>query len=503
MSPRPLAGSRLRRVLALVPWIAEHPGAALEEIAARFGVSEAELEHDLELLPLCGLPPYTPDRLIEVEIVDGHVWIRFAEYFDRPLRLSAEEGLGLLTAGRALLAVPGSDEHGALARALDKLASALGAAEGLAVEVGEPAHLDALRRAAGAHERVEIDYYSFGRDATTTRQIDLRSVFHAFGHWYAAAYCHQAEGERLFRLDRIRAVRPTGERFDPAAGEEPDFGESVYHPRTDDPRVTLELDPERDVGGGELPRRGGRGAAGRIVAGGPGRQRAGLARASAARPGPGGTGRGARRAPNGRGRSGRSTPDPLPRLTPPRARMFASGAGCVTELDPGAVDTTAPHFESQTVEGQARSEPGGRSKRSDKGRKTRRTIIEWTILIGSALVIAILIKTFLFQAFYIPSESMKPTLNVGDRVLVNKVSYRLHDVNRGDIVVFETPPKAKDANGEIKDLVKRVIALPGESFSTHNGSVSDQRAATQGAVPAKGRADVCAELGSGVLERGR
>jgi signal peptidase I len=66
---------------------------------------------------------------------------------------------------------------------------------------------------------------------------------------------------------------------------------------------------------------------------------------------------------------------------------------------------------------------------------------------------------------------MKPTLNVGDRVLVNKVSYRLHDVNRGDIVVFETPPKAKDANGDIKDLVKRVIALPGESFSTQNGGV--------------------------------
>ena len=119
----------------------------------------------------------------------------------------------------------------------------------------------------------------------------------------------------------------------------------------------------------------------------------------------------------------------------------------------------------------ARSEPGRDSKRSDKRRRTRRTIIEWTILIGSALLIAILIKTFLFQAFYIPSESMKPTLNVGDRVLVNKVSYRLHDVNRGDIVVFETPPRAKDANGEIKDLVKRVIALPGESFSTHGGGV--------------------------------
>ncbi|HKF90466.1 MAG TPA: signal peptidase I [Acidimicrobiia bacterium] len=143
----------------------------------------------------------------------------------------------------------------------------------------------------------------------------------------------------------------------------------------------------------------------------------------------------------------------------------------MTDLDPGAVDTTAPPFEPETVEDRPRSEPDGRTKPSDKGRKTRRTIIEWTILIGSALLIAIVIKTFLFQAFYIPSESMKPTLNVGDRVLVNKVSYRLHDVNRGDIVVFETPPRAKDADGAIKDLVKRVVALPGESFSTHDGSV--------------------------------
>jgi proteasome accessory factor C len=245
VSPRPLAGSRLRRVLALVPWIAEHPGAALADIATRFGVSEQDLEHDLEFLPLCGLPPYTPDRLIEVEIVDGHVWIRFAEYFDRPLRLSAEEGLALLAAGRALLAVPGSDEHGALATALDKLAGALGATEGLAVEVGEPPHLDALRRATDAGERVEIEYYSFGRDATTTREIDPRSVFHAFGHWYAAAYCHLADDERLFRVDRIRAVRPTGERFDPPGGDDAaQFGTSVYHPRAEDPRVTLELAPE-------------------------------------------------------------------------------------------------------------------------------------------------------------------------------------------------------------------------------------------------------------------
>lgn len=244
MSPRPLAGARLRRVLALVPWIADHPGATITELAARFGVPESELERDLEYLPLCGLPPYTPDRLIDVEIVDGHVWIRFADYFERPLRLSAEEGLGLLAAGRALLAVPGSDEHGTLAIALEKLTTALGATGGLAVEVGEPAHLDALRTAASEQERVEIDYYSFGRDANSTRPIDLRSVFHAFGHWYAAAYCHQAEDERLFRLDRIHDVRPTGEHYEAPTADEASFGESVYHPRPEDPRVTLELEPD-------------------------------------------------------------------------------------------------------------------------------------------------------------------------------------------------------------------------------------------------------------------
>jgi signal peptidase I len=151
--------------------------------------------------------------------------------------------------------------------------------------------------------------------------------------------------------------------------------------------------------------------------------------------------------------------------------MGGSEAGHVTEPDPGAVDTTAPPLESQTTEAAARTETEGRAKSGGTGRRTRRAIIEWAILIGSALVIAILIKTFLFQAFYIPSESMKPTLNVGDRVLVNKLSYKVHDVNRGDIVVFETPPRAKDANSEINDLVKRVIGLPGDTVEFREGQV--------------------------------
>ena len=96
------------------------------------------------------------------------------------------------------------------------------------------------------------------------------------------------------------------------------------------------------------------------------------------------------------------------------------------------------------------------------GRDTTRVAFEWIGLVVLALIIALLIKTFLFQAFFIPSESMVPTLKVHDRVLVNKLSYKLHPVHRDDIVVFKAPP---DSDPGIDDLVKRVIGLPGRDAS--------------------------------------
>ena len=97
-----------------------------------------------------------------------------------------------------------------------------------------------------------------------------------------------------------------------------------------------------------------------------------------------------------------------------------------------------------------------------------RTAVEWVVIIGGAVLAALVIKTFLLQAFYIPSASMEHTLEVSDRVLVNKLSYRLHDVHRGDIVVFERPA---DEAGEIKDLIKRVVALPNETVEGRDGRV--------------------------------
>jgi signal peptidase I len=102
-------------------------------------------------------------------------------------------------------------------------------------------------------------------------------------------------------------------------------------------------------------------------------------------------------------------------------------------------------------------------------RSSTRSVVEWVAVVGGALLVALVIRAFFLAAFYIPSESMVPTLQKGDRVLVNKLSYKLHDVNRGDVVVFERPPNEPD-NG-IKDLIKRVVALPGETLEVRDCKV--------------------------------
>lgn len=109
-----------------------------------------------------------------------------------------------------------------------------------------------------------------------------------------------------------------------------------------------------------------------------------------------------------------------------------------------------------------------RERRQKPPRSSVRNLVEWVGVIGGALVLALLIRTFVFQTFWIPSGSMSTTLVENDRVLVNKLSYRWGDPSRGDVIVFERPPGER---GDIKDLIKRIVALPGETISIHDESV--------------------------------
>jgi signal peptidase I len=113
---------------------------------------------------------------------------------------------------------------------------------------------------------------------------------------------------------------------------------------------------------------------------------------------------------------------------------------------------------------------GGRGDRPAAGRRDRnRAVREWAILIGVALIVAILVRQFVFQLFYIPSESMVPRLKVGDQVFVNKLAYDFGDPQRGDVVVFARPDDWHDV--PVDDLVKRIVGLPGETIEGRGGQV--------------------------------
>jgi len=103
--------------------------------------------------------------------------------------------------------------------------------------------------------------------------------------------------------------------------------------------------------------------------------------------------------------------------------------------------------------------------------KSNRWIIELVAVVVVAVVVAFLLRTFVIATYSIPSGSMEPTLQVGDRIVVNKLSYDLHGVDRGNIIVFSTPANEDCAGPPVADLVKRVIGLPGESISLSGGNV--------------------------------
>jgi proteasome accessory factor C len=240
------ATERLRRMLAIVPWVAAQPeGATITEICDRFDLDRDQLQDCLDTAFMVGLHPYTPDALIDVMLDGDRVRLRLPDFFTRPLRLSADQALALLAAGRSLLNVPGAEPDGPLARGLDKLSATLGGDGGslVDVELGDAAGavLPQLQDAVARQRRVALDYYSYGRDALTHRRVDPWRVHAEQGRWYLEGWCHASDEVRVFRVDRIAEVDVLEETFDrptrvPVVG--------VFRPRPDDPRVTLRLTPE-------------------------------------------------------------------------------------------------------------------------------------------------------------------------------------------------------------------------------------------------------------------
>ncbi len=240
---RPSATDRLGRILAIVPWIADHDAPLISDVCARFDLTPDELMEDLAVVPMVGLHPYTPDNLIELIIDDDRVSIEYGNFFERPLRLSKDEALVILAAAKASVPAAGHDPEGPLSRALDKVAGVLGVDldDDLEVVLEEPPgdELPVLQAAVDGREAVEIGYFSHARNEHTVRTVEPLRLFHAEGAWYLDAHCRTTDADRRFRVDRITDIRPTGDHFERTLDGAP---AEAFTPDEDLPRVTLELE---------------------------------------------------------------------------------------------------------------------------------------------------------------------------------------------------------------------------------------------------------------------
>lgn len=243
------AEERLSRLLVMLPWLMEQGEVPLVEVAARFDLTADQVQQDLELVAMCGLPPFV-DEMIDVFVDDGLVFVGVPRLFTRPLRLTAPEGFSLLASGRAAMELPGADRSGPLGRALDKLARALMDAgveaagsddtAGVAIDLSRPEATDELVDAVAAAAELTMLYYSPARDERAERVIVPRHVFVDAGNWYVVADDAKSNERRTFRIDRIDGVTPTGRVIptnDPVAGPPGFFADAEL------PHATLRLAP--------------------------------------------------------------------------------------------------------------------------------------------------------------------------------------------------------------------------------------------------------------------
>lgn len=241
------SAERLRRLLALVPYVVTRQAVGLSETAATFGMTERELIDDLNLawcVELKSPEPYCP---IDLSYEDGLVTISQAESIARPLRLAADEASALLVALR-MLAEAGGDGD-AVTRLVAKIEDAAGASAAASSQVriqieppngpGVPAAVDA---ALAAGKRVHLRYYVPGRDEATERDVDPIKLLVIQGRTYLRGWCRLAEGVRTFRLDRVLDVEVLDLPAEVHEEAEPvDVDAVLFRPSEADVWVELEL----------------------------------------------------------------------------------------------------------------------------------------------------------------------------------------------------------------------------------------------------------------------
>jgi proteasome accessory factor C len=243
------SAERLRRLLALVPYVVSRKVVGLADAAATFGMTERELIDDLNLawcVELMAPEPYCP---IDLSYEGGEIVVSQAESIARPLRLAADEASALLVALRMLAEFPA--DGSAVARLIAKIEGAAGASAAASAQINIQIDVPNARgmsakitAALAAGKRLHLRYYVPSRDEATERDVDPMRLLVVEGRSYLEGWCRLAEGVRLFRLDRVLDLTVLDEAAAvPESAEPVDIEQGLFRPSDSDERVELELAP--------------------------------------------------------------------------------------------------------------------------------------------------------------------------------------------------------------------------------------------------------------------
>ena len=198
--------------------ISKHGRISIKELCHIFGVGPEEIEKDLTLLSLCGIPEYDPGDLIDVRWESGtEVNLEQAEYFERPFSLSPDEAMSLLIAGKTMVEAGMYETKSPLTTALEKIMQTFSRedrdsvqklSQQIEIELGSYTDrwLNVIQEAQNIGKNVLLEYYSFSSDTISEREVEPLCLVWSKDNWYLIGWCHQAKERRHFRLDRIKEV---------------------------------------------------------------------------------------------------------------------------------------------------------------------------------------------------------------------------------------------------------------------------------------------------------
>ena len=212
------ASDRVAGLLVILPWLMKRKRVRLSTVAQQFRMSEEELVADLQMAAVCGVPPYTPDALVDVFIDDGWVVAEIPKLFSRPLRLTSAEMYAIIAMVEAAQRLPGAASRSALTTAVAKLKRLAPDPDETAVMIDLPKDplLEELQHAQRESLELRIAYFNPARSETSNRTIRVGKIFSERGHWYVLADDEKSGAMRNFRVDRIQSIDRTGKVYDQA-----------------------------------------------------------------------------------------------------------------------------------------------------------------------------------------------------------------------------------------------------------------------------------------------